>query len=165
MPGRKCTVCLHPSALDINEALVLHGRSYRHIASQYDLGYKAIERHMAHIPKLLLQASRSEEIAKADTLLDQVEELHGRTEAILDEVEGTDDYRAMLGAIREMRANLTLIGEITKELNRQPQVNLALNPEWVELRTLIIQAVEPFPEARDSILRALEVGGNGAGQG
>jgi hypothetical protein len=162
MPGRKCTVCHHPEALDINEALVLGGASYRDITRQYGPSKDAVERHMAHIPQLLVQASRSEEIAKADTLLDRVEELQEKTQAVLERVERTDNYLAMLGAIREMRANLTLIGEITKELNRQPQINLALNPEWVELRTLIIQAVEPFPEATESILRALEASDNGA---
>jgi hypothetical protein len=46
-------------------------------------------------------------------------------------------------------------------LNRTPTLNLTLSPEWLELRALIVRAVEPFPEAREGILRALEVGGNG----
>jgi hypothetical protein len=36
-----------------------------------------------------------------------------------------------------------------------------LNPEWLELRAVIVGALEPYSEARRAVLRALEGGGNG----
>jgi hypothetical protein len=159
--ARSCSVCQHEDNVLINEALVVQGLSNRAMARQFGLSKDAVRRHRQHIPEILAQASRAEEVAKADSLLDRLEDLQSRTEAILSRVEGTDNYSAMLGAIREMRSNLEVIGEVTKELNRTPTLNLTLSPEWLELRALIVRAVEPFPEAREGILRALEVGGNG----
>jgi hypothetical protein len=81
----------------------------------------------------------------------------------LEATEETQDHRVALAAIREARSNLELIGEVTKELNRTPTLNLELHPEYVEARTLIIRALEPFPAARDAVVRALGAGGNGNG--
>lgn len=159
--ARSCSVCQHEDNVLINEALVVQGLSNRAMARQFGLSKDAVRRHRQHIPEMLAQASRAEEVANADSLLERLEDLQSRTEAILSRVEGTDNYSAMLGAIREMRSNLEVIGEVTKELNRTPTLNLTLSPEWLELRVLIVRAVEPFPEAREGILRALEAGGNG----
>ena len=159
--ARSCSVCQHEDNVLINEALVVQGLSNRAMARQFGLSKDAVRRHRQHIPEMLAQASRAEEVAKADSLLDRLEDLQSRTEAMLSRVEGTDNYSAMLGAIREMRSNLEVIGEVTKELNRTPTLNLTLSPEWLELRALIVRAVEPFPEARVGILRALKAGGNG----
>jgi hypothetical protein len=79
----------------------------------------------------------------------------------LSRVEHTDNYSATLGAFREMRSNLELIGEVTRELDRAGTINLELSSEWLELKGVLITALEPHPAARDSVLRALEGVGNG----
>jgi len=93
--------------------------------------------------------------------LDRIEALQHRIEEFLSRVEHTDNYSATLGAFREMRSNLELIGEVTRELDRAGTINLELSPEWLELKGIIIAALEPHPAARDSVLRALEGGANG----
>jgi len=60
-----------------------------------------------------------------------------------------------------MRRNLDLIGEVTKELDRTPTLSLRFSPEWLELRTVIVGALEPYSEARGAVLRAIEGMGNG----
>jgi hypothetical protein len=160
---RECTVCAHEDSFVINEALVIQKVANRRIAAQYDLSEQAIRRHREHIPEMLAQASRAEEVAQADSLLDRLEDLQRRTEAVLDEVEGTGNHFATLGAIREMRRNLELIGEVTKELNRQPTINLTLNPEYLELRSAILVALEPHPDAAESVSRAMLEIENGQG--
>jgi hypothetical protein len=161
---RECTICRHPDAVLINEALVVERRSLRNIAKQFDVSYSAVNRHKEHIPQLLVKAWEAEQAAQADSLLDRVEALHEETKAVLEEVKGTDLYGPRLAAIREMRSNLELIGEITKELNRQPSFNLVTNPEYLQLRDAIIMAVEPYPEVAQAIGRAmLEIEGNGTG--
>src|SRR5215217_3752476 len=153
--ARECTVCAHPDAVLINEALVIEGQSNRAVTRQYDLSKDAVRRHREHIPELLVKASQAMEVAEADSLLDRIEDLHGRTEAILVELKGTDLHGAKLAAIREMRRNLELIGEVTKELDRTPTLNLHLNPQYIAVRTAIVQAVDPYPEAREAISRAM----------
>jgi hypothetical protein len=161
---RECQVCVHPDAVLINEALILEKVSNRSIAKQYGVDHNAVQRHRRHVPEMLARAAEAEEIAKADSLLDRVEALYKRTEAVLEEVEETDLYGVRLSAIRELRQHLELIGEITKELNRQPTLNLVSNPEYLQLRNAIVLAVDPYPEAARAISRAmLEIEGDGQG--
>jgi hypothetical protein len=160
--SRSCTVCSHPDSVLINEELVLKRTANRRVAAQYGLTEQSIRRHREHIPEMLARSSLAEEVAEADSLLKRLEDLHRRTEAILARVEETDNYGASLGAIREMRRNLELIGEVTKELDRTPTINLHLNPQWLELRAVIVTALEPYPDARGAVLRAIEEASNGS---
>ena len=158
---RTCTVCAHPEAFSVNEAVVLEKRSNRVVARQFGLHHDAVRRHREHIPELLVKALEAEEAAHADDLLARVEDLQRRTLAILEAAEETGELRTALAAIKEARGNLELVGRITKELDERPTVNLYLSPEWLELRAVIVGALASHPEARGSVLRALEAGGNG----
>ena len=155
---RVCTICRHEGRFDIDTVLVNRSLSYRAIARQFGVSKDAVSRHVTegHISRLLTLAADAQRAAQADTLLDRIEALQRRAEAFLARVEETDNYSATLGAFRELRANLELIGEVTKELDRTPTINLHMNPEWIELRTVIVRALEPHLEARESFLQARE---------
>ena len=159
---RACSICGHEHR-DAMEDAFIAGQAKRRIASQHGVSERAVRYHMReHLPELLALARDAEWAARADTLLDRIEALHSRTMAILEAVEGTDEHGTALAAIREARRNLELVGEVTRELDRAGSINVALNPEWLEIRGVIIAALEPHPTARDSVLRALEgVGNNG----
>ena len=162
--GRVCTICSHTQRYEIEELLATRQSTYRGIARTYDVSEDAVSRHVSsrHVSQLISLAADAERAARADTLLDRIEALQRRIEEFLSRVEHTDNYSATLGAFREMRSNLELIGEVTRELDRAGTINVALNPEWLEIRGVIIAALEPHPAARDSVLRALEgVGNNG----
>jgi hypothetical protein len=162
--GRVCTICTHEERFDIEELLATRQASYRNVAQRFGVSLDAVGRHVrsGHIGALLALAADAERAAQADSLLDRIEALHRRTMAILEAVEGTDEHGTALAAIREARRNLALVGEVSQELHRGATINLALNPEWLEIRGVIIAALEPHPAARDSVLRALEgVGNNG----
>jgi hypothetical protein len=151
-----CTACSHPERDAIEDAF-LAGAPKRRIASRYGLTERAVRYHLReHLPALLALARDAERAARADSLLDRIEALQSRTLAILEATEQTNEHRTALAAIREARSNLELIGEVTKELTRAPTLNLHLNPEYIEARTLIIRSLEPFPEARDAVVSALE---------
>jgi hypothetical protein len=159
---RSCTICAHPEYHAINVAMVQRD-TYRSIAERWGVSQGAIRRHaLEHLPKLLVKAQEAREIAEADDLLSRLEALQSRTLAVLEAAEGTQNYSIALAAIREARSNLELIGRLTRELESAPTLNLYLNPQWLELRALIVRAVEPFPDARASILRALEGATNGS---
>jgi transposase-like protein len=162
--GRVCTICSHEQRFPIEELLATRQSTYRGIARKHGVSEDAVSRHVkaGHVSQLLALAADAERAAQADNLLDRIEALHRRTLAILEAVEGTDEHGTALAAIREARRNLELVGEVSRELDRTATVHLALNPEWLELRGVIITALEPHPSARDSVLRALEgVGNNG----
>jgi hypothetical protein len=153
---RSCTICSHPSRDAIEDAFIA-GTPKRRIASHYGVSERAVRYHTReHLPALLALARDAERAARADSLLDRIEALQSRTLAILEATEETGEHRTALAAIREARGNLELIGEVTKELNRTPTLNLSLHPQYVEARTLIVQALEPYPQAKDAVVRALE---------
>jgi hypothetical protein len=159
---RSCTVCEHPDTEAIDEALV-GGASNRSVASLYDVSEAAVRRHKAnHLPAKLVMAQAAEEVAQADDLLDQMQDLQQRTLAILEVAESTNQHRTALSAIREARSNLELLAKLLGELDERPVVNLLVSPEWLELRTVIVTALQPHPDALSGVLRALEEAENGS---
>jgi hypothetical protein len=158
---RTCTVCVHDSRVEIDRALVA-GEAFRNIAERFGTSATALHRHKGeHLPAKLLMAQQAEEVAQADSLLDQVGDLQRRAYGILDKAEGAGDLRTALGAIREARGNLELLAKLLGELDERRVVNLNVSPEWLELRAVIVGALEPHPDARGAVLRALEGGGSG----
>jgi len=160
---RSCTVCTHDER-DLIEDAFIAGTPKRRIASHYGVTERAVRYHVReHLPALIALARDAERAARADTLLDRIEDLQSRTEAFLERVEETENYSAILGGFREMRANLELIGEVTKQLDRTPTLNLHLNPEWLRIETTIVTTLELFPDAREAVVGALKELPSGAG--
>ena len=114
-----------------------------------------------HLPAKLVLAEKAAEVAEAGDLLEQVRGLQRSTLDILKAAEGGKEYRTALGAIREARGNLELLAKLLGELDERPQINVLVSPEWLGLRATIVTALEPHPGARESVLRAIEGGGNG----
>jgi hypothetical protein len=158
---RSCTVCEHAGREAIDRALV-GDASNRSVASLYDVSEAAVRRHKAnHLPAKLVMATQAEAVAQADNLLDQVRDLQQSTLDILAEAEQSKQYRTALSAIREARSNLELLAKLLGELDERPVVNLHISPEWLELRAVIVGALEPYSEARGAVLRAIEESDNG----
>ena len=153
--GRPCSICTHPQRDEIDRLLVEGKEPLRIIAERYGTTPSALCRHKRHIPSMLAKAHEAGEVARADDLLSQVRDLQARALAILEQAEQAGDLRTALGAIREARGNLELLAKMIGELQAPPTVIVA-SPEWVALRTEILVALEPYPEARLSVARALE---------
>jgi hypothetical protein len=157
---RRCTVCDHSERHGIDEALVT-GAPYRSVAKQFGLSESAVYRHKTeHLPAHLLKAMEVEEAARADDLLEQVRHLQGHALDILERAEKAGDLRTALAAISQARGNLELLGKLAGELDERPVVNLNISSEWLELRAVIVGALEPHPAAHRAVLRALESEGN-----
>jgi len=154
---RSCSVCTHPKREEIDRALV-DGVSSGMLAGRYrTFGERAVRRHRAnHIPTTLAKAVEAAEVAEAGSLLEQVEDLQQRALAILEKAEDAGELRTALSAIREARGNLELLARLLGELNDNPVINLTISPEWVELRTLIVGALQPHPDALSDVVAALE---------
>jgi hypothetical protein len=158
---RRCTVCDHPERHSIDEALVT-GAPYRSVAKRFERSESAVYRHKTeHLPAHLLKAKEVEEAARADDLLDQVRNLQAHALDILERAEKAGDLRTALAAISQARGNLELLGKLAGEIDERPVVNLNVSPEWLELRGVIVGALEPYSEARGAVLSALEGAGNG----
>jgi hypothetical protein len=158
---RRCTVCDHPQRQAIDEILVT-GAPYRSVAKRFDLSESSVYRHKTeHLPAHLLKAREVEEVAHADDLLVQVRDLQRHALGILERAEKAGDLKTALAAISQARGNLELLGKLAGELDERPVVNLNISPEWLELRAVIVTALEPHPDARGAVLAAIEGIGNG----
>jgi hypothetical protein len=155
-------VCDHPERHSIDEVLVT-GAPYRSVAKRFALCESAVYRHKTdHLPAHLLKAREVEEVAQADDLLEQVRNLQSHALDILERAEKAGDLRTALAAISQARGNLELLAKLSGELQQEGTVNLHLSPEYLEVRTAILVAVEPYPEAARAISRAmLGIEGNG----
>lgn len=156
--GRICTVCVHKDLDEINR-LLLCSDSYRDIARRFNLSKDALARHKeSHIPELLSKSSNLKaevESTQGNQTLAEVRELKVRALEILEDAQGAGDLKTALMGIREARGCLELCLKAEGQIKDSTQITIINNPEWVELRTLIIMALEPYPEAKEAVVHAI----------
>jgi len=83
-------------------------------------------------------------------------ELRDRALSILTKAEQAGDLKTALQGIREARGCLELLARLQGELQEGTTINILVNPQWIELRTLILKTLEPYPEARLRLAQALK---------
>lgn len=157
---RSCTICLHEQRASIDMALV-EGSPFRHIAAQFGTSTAALQRHKEHMPKELARAQQAQEVAQADDLLGQVRALRNKAISLLAKAEQAGDYGTALRGVREARACVELLLEVEGELDRRPQYNILVSPEWHTIRDVLVRTLQPYPTAAVVVaekLHQLEVG-------
>lgn len=156
--GRSCSICTHEDRQTIDEALV-SGTAYRNLAERFSLSLAALSRHRSEHVSAALQAVVVERDRQAaGSLLDRVEDLIGRTERILSSAEESGKVAQALGAVRELRALLELLGKASGELKPDGLVqvlNVQTSPEWLAIRQAVLAALAAHPEARVAVAGAL----------
>lgn len=146
----------HPERAAIEAALLEGKLTYREISGRFGVSKSALDRHREKLAPTIAKAQGAAEAAHADTLLEQVQNLQGKALGILEKAEAAGDLRTSLAAIREARGNLELLARLLGELQESTTVNVLVSPVWVEVRSVVIKALEPFPDARLAVARALE---------
>lgn len=161
---RQCTICVHSERVAIDQVLVA-GEPYRNIAARYGTSTGALVRHKTdHLPPHLAQAQEAEEIAQADGLLDQLLTLSRETTAILKEArQGKQkDNELALKAIGRAEKQIELQARLLGELKDGQTVNVLISPEWGQIRSVLLAALAPYPQARIAVATALQgIEGNG----
>ena len=99
--------------------------------------------------------SMASRLEVAASYLDQLNEVRARAANLLDLAEASDNLRAAGVFLRELREQIRLMAELEGRISNQPQITLITSPEWVEVRSLVINALEPYPEAREAVVHAL----------
>ena len=156
--ARTCTVCSHPEKEEIDRLLV-RGDSIAGIARDFAVSEDALKRHFDnHVPKTLAASPSAKEITDADKLLSEIEEVKNRALRLLDKAENAQDTRVYgppSQYLKEFREYVRLMAELSGKLAAQPQITIINHPQWIELRTVIIEALDPYPEAREAVVRAI----------
>jgi len=150
-----CSVCTHPDRAAIDAALVAGG-SLRDIAGRHGVSKSAVDRHRdQHLPARLVKAREAEDVGQADTLLGQLQQLQTDARRIGRKAEDGGDLRTALAGIRELVRIVEITAKMVGELDERPVVNLVTAPEWVVARSVLLDALRPYPEARQAVASSL----------
>ena len=99
--------------------------------------------------------SMAARLENAASFIDQLREVRDKAAGLLDQAEASQDMRAAGTFLRELREQIRLMAELEGRIASQPQITLISSPEWVEVRSLVINALEPYPEAREAVVHAI----------
>ena len=58
--------------------------------------------------------------------------------------------------LKEIREQIKLLAELEGRLATQPTVNVLVLPEWLELKTRIVAALRPYPDALRAVRDAIQ---------
>ena len=155
----RCKCGQYIGHLELDKAYLNNEISLQQYADKVGCAKPSVERHVkGHLPDALLKAKDIEDVANGDSLLEQLKNARKRTYSLLDKAEAAADtrvYGAPVAYLKEIREQLKFIAELEGRLATQPTINFTLNTEWVELRTLIVVALDPYPEAKEAVVNAI----------
>jgi len=152
---RECSICVHPARENIDSALVRR-IPYRDISIRYNASKDALSRHLnGHLADYVQQALSEYGTGKGIKVLDRLTRTLGRLDAFLDEAEKMKDAREFVMVAAEIRKELELVAKLQGELAQEGTTNILVHPEYLEIRTAILVALESHPEAAESVSRAM----------
>jgi len=151
-----CKVCTHPELESINKAIVA-GVSNRVISVQFNISHNSVQRHRTnHLPEHLALSKQAEEITQADGLVGDLQFLRTVALDFLDQAKQANDTRVAAPLITSACRVIETLAEVRGELDRKQTVNILINPEFVAVRTLIMDAVQDCPLCRKRLSEALK---------
>ncbi len=178
--GRRCTICEHPQRQEIDKAL-LSGLSFRKIGKRFDINPSAAYRHrQTHVVDLIARVQKPlnrEELARAEKLAEQQQEtqagelryaidvvqqlkaINAACLEVLKQARSDRKYSLSLRAVDRIVRQIELQAKLLGQIQDGPTVNVAVLPEWHGIRRLVADALQPYPEARVAVVRALQNAG------
>ena len=167
--GRGCTVCASPNRTLIEAALAA-GRTQADVAKAYKVHYGAIQRHVKNHASKSLVAVAGPELHSGPvqtgtelgedrrSAIVQLAEKLRETQAIYDSAtSGNVNSTSALVALKQAAVLIEQIARLRGEFAPPPPVviDLTTTSEWVKLRSKILKALIPYPEARQAVADAL----------
>lgn len=153
--SRKCQICIRDDCSVINAAL-LSGESNRSIAKRFDIDHNSVQRHRKHIPEALTRAKEAEVVCTADALLTDLQQTKETALWFLNEAREAKDLRAAAPLISSACKVIELLAEVRGQIDRKAEINIILNPEFVQFKQNILSVVNSCPECKRRLLEALK---------
>jgi len=175
--GPECAICQLPETvlIQINQRLRA-GDSKSGIARDYSVSRFSLTRHFqAGHHKLVEGAptpvkSTKRHIVKpaekppapmiygADGLQRSIYQVMGKLEALFNEVNRPGASRREILEVAKVLKQFQELGAKIEGLIKEGQVNILVNPEWINIRGAIMRALQSYPEAREAVLNELDSG-------
>jgi hypothetical protein len=167
--GPQCSVCKHREHAAIDLALA-RGVSLGACSRRYGLGPDSLYRHrLNHMPAQLrasLLAGPSIEGIDLDklretesqSLLMNLVSLRNRLFASLDVAEEAGDANMLARVAGQLHRNMEIVGKLLGDLSTGTTINnVLIQPQYIELRIGLVNALAAFPEARQAVAAVLHV--------
>ena len=135
---------------------ILQGTTLRTIADKYGLSLTAVHRHKQHIPHQLAVSHEAQKVATADNMMQRMADLDQRADTIYKQAAAQNDPELALKALKELRGITELYGKLAGEIGAKTVNNFIITPEWASLRSVLLRALVPYPDARKAVVEALE---------
>lgn len=157
----RCAVCNHPEREAFEKDLALDRTTAAEVARRVGCNRSTVTRHLKNhlLPELResYQASAEPELKHLDVLA-EMKELYGRMKQHLAHAEAAKDWQAIRGFHAEARKDLELLAKLLGELQQEGTINVSVSPEWLTLRAVLIQTLQPYPDAARAVSKALTAG-------
>jgi uncharacterized membrane protein YheB (UPF0754 family) len=108
------------------------------------------------LPDHLLASKQIQELTRSDALVERITKLLVEAELLLKELKQKDDLRGAVSSLGELRRITEMIAKIGAELWEKQALNIHKDPAWAEIRTLILNTLKDYPEAKFAVISALE---------
>jgi hypothetical protein len=160
-------VCASPNRTLI-EAELVAGKSQRDVGGRYGIHHSAIQRHRTNhanrglialagakqtVPTAPSAAAPGDAPSDRRPAVEQLEAKLAETKAIQDTAEQYGNLNSALVAAKQASALIEQIARLRGEFTPPPPavIDLTTTPEWLELRSAYMAALEKYPEARQAV--------------
>jgi hypothetical protein len=164
--GPQCHVCKHRERAAIDLALA-RGVSPGALARRYGVGSDSLYRHSRnHLPAQLrakliagpdldIDLERLRE-TESQSLLMNLVALRRRLFHSFDVAEENGDSHMVSRIAAQLHRNMELVGRLLGDLSvGHTTTNILIQPQYVELRVALVNALAGFPEARQAVATVL----------
>jgi len=171
--GRACTICTHAKRHQIEIGMV-HRVPMPVLARRFEVKLTALKWHRRNhltpqAAAAILAAQKPTEIdlealqaSESEGLLAQLVCQRARLQLASETANDLGDVKASVACENAITANLTLVAKLLGQLVQHHEVkstSLLISPDYLELRSTLVNALRPFPEAARAVsqeLHALE---------
>jgi len=98
---------------------------------------------------------RRQDTAEALDVLGQLRAINSAALVVLRDARTAGDGRLVLLAIDRIHRQLELQAKLLGELDDRPTINLLMAPEWILVRSTVLSALQPYPDATVAVSAAL----------
>jgi hypothetical protein len=156
--GPTCSICKHSMVEEINSKIASQEK-LADISRKFAVSEDALSRHKDKCIITALSATpNTKDVINGDNLLAQLQEARSKAIKLLDMAIAAGDtkvYGPPSSYLSEIRQQIKLWAELEGRLAAQPQITIINNPEWIELRTVIILALDNYPDAKTAVVNAI----------
>lgn len=153
---KPCSICEDPRRDEFDRRARIEDNIAK-IAQDFALSYDAFYRHIKanHHIREVTAIPTSAELATSEDIYKEIERWHDEAKDLQRAAKAGGDIKTALLGLEKALKCLELMLRIHGQISDAPQITIINNPEWVEIRTLIIGALDPFPDAKQAVCEVL----------